>query len=125
MMVEAIEQFFRDGIVMTFAMPLGHQLAGVGVDGARITPAEMDAKSHTRETFDERVVSVDGSLEVSFRVFAAGAHSIQRYFVDIGGVTRRVDLDVFAALLHDLGNHLPLNCDDMVDKVIESFVNVH
>ena len=59
------------------------------------------------------VVSVDGSLEVSFRVFAAGAHSIQRYFIDVGRIAGRVDLNVLAAGVHQFLNHLTLNGDDV------------
>src|SRR5882724_6881838 len=106
---------------MALAVPLGYQLAGFGVDGAGVAPTEVNTESHTRKTVDERVVGVDGSLEVYFGVFAAGAHSIQRYFIDVGGVAGRVDLYVPAAGDHQFLNHLTLNSDNIGNEVIEVF----
>ena len=58
------------------------------------------------------------------RIFAARAHSLQRYFVDVGGVARGIDLNVFAAGVDQLGDHLTLDLDDMLDKVVEPFVDI-
>src|SRR5262245_42307638 len=110
---------------MALAVPLRYQFAGFWIDGAGVAAANMNSKRHSGKAFDHRVVGIDGSLQVFLRVFAARAHSIQRYLIDISGVAWCVDLDIFAARLYDLGNHLPLNCDDMIDEIVEPWVNLH
>ena len=105
-------------------MPLGDEFAGLGIDGAGVAAADVDAEGDAGKAFDERVVGVDGPLKVSFRILAAGAHSLQRYFVDISGIARGIDLNVFAAGVDQLGDHLPLDFDDMLDKVVEPFVDI-
>ena len=57
-------------------MPLGNELAGLGVDGAGVAAADVDAESHAGEIFNERVVGVNGTLKISLGIFAARAHPI-------------------------------------------------
>ena len=122
-MLETTEELFGDGVVVAFTVPLRHELARVRVDCAGVAATDVNTEGHTREALDERVICVDGSCEISLRIFAAGTHSIERNLIDVGGVTRRVDLDVFAAGFNQFGDHLSLNCDDMVDKVVEAVVS--
>ena len=89
-----------------------------GIDGAGVAAADVDAERHAGESFDKRIVGVDGTLEVSFRVFATGAHSVQGNLIDIGGITRRVDLNVLAAGVYQFADDLPFDLNHMLDKVI-------
>src|SRR5262249_61101576 len=106
-------------------MPLRNELTSLGIDSACVAAADVDPEGHTGEAFDDCVVSLDRSLQVLFRVFTARSHSIQRYFVDVSGVTRRVDLNVLAAGFYQLRDHLPFDRDDVLDKIVEAFIHAH
>ena len=97
MVLELREHLFGDAVIVPFAMPLRRDLAGGGIDGPGVTLAEMDAEGDAVEAFDHRIVGGDRAFEIALGVLAARAHAIERDFVDIGGVARRIDLDVAAA----------------------------
>ena len=94
---QPVEQPLGNGVVMAFAVPLRHHLAGRRVDGSRIAAADVDAECHAVEAGDHRVVGVDRAREIGVGVFAARSHAFERDLVDIGGIAGRVDLDVAAA----------------------------
>ena len=97
---ERIEKFLGNGVVGAFAVPLRDELAGFWVDGAGIAAADMDAERDAGESFDERIVGVDGTLKISFGVLTTGAHSVQGNLIDVRCITRRVDLNVLATRLY-------------------------
>ena len=59
----------------------------------------------------------------TLRVFATGAHPVKGNLIDVGRIAGSVDLDVLAAGFHQLLNHLSLNGNDIVDEVIQVFVD--
>ncbi len=105
-------------------MPLRHELAGLRIDGSSVTPADVDAECDTRKPVNESVIGFDGALEVSFRVLVARPHSLQRNLIDVSRVARRIDLNVLATCLHQIGDNMTLDLDDMVDEVVESLVDI-
>src|SRR3990172_10118882 len=109
---------------MPFAVPLGDELAGLGIDGAGVAAADVDAEGHAGAAFDKRVVRVNGALKVSLGIFAARAHSVERDLVDVRRVARRVNLDIPAAGLYQFGDHLPFDLNHVIDEVVETVIDV-
>src|SRR5262249_44587582 len=102
--VEPRNQALSDGVVVAFAVPLGRDLAGQGIDRPRIAATEMNAEGDAVEAGNHRIIGLDRTLHVGGRVFAAGAHALERDAVDIGSIARRVDLDVAAAGVDELAD---------------------
>ena len=75
-MVKAGEQTLGNGIIMPFAMPLRNPPSCVGVLGAGVAAADVNAKGDPGETLDHRIVGVDGALQVLVGVLIAGAHGL-------------------------------------------------
>src|SRR5262249_11739055 len=113
-----------DGVVVAFAVPLRNELASLGIDSACVAAADVDPEGHTGKAFDHCVVSIDGSLQVPLRALPTRAHSIQGYFIDVSRIARSIDLNVFAAGFYQLRDHLPLDRDDVFDKIVEPLVHV-
>jgi hypothetical protein len=67
----------------------------------------MDAEGDAVEAFDHGVVGGDRALQIAVRILAARAHAIERDLIDVGGIARRVDLDVAAASVDELADHPP------------------
>src|SRR5262249_17820881 len=74
---ERVEKLFGDAIVGAFTVPLRDEFPGFGIDRPSVAAADMDAEGHLREAFNERVVSLDRTLEIPLRIFASAAHSLQ------------------------------------------------
>src|SRR4051812_38023493 len=91
MVVESLKYPLGDRIVVTFAMPLRHDLSGLRVDSPRISPTQMNSESDTVEPCNDRIVSRDGARQVFVRVFATASHSLERHAIDVRGVPRGID----------------------------------
>ena len=76
-MLETIEQSLRDSIVRALAVPLGDELACVGIDCARVAAADVDSERNVGKALDEGVIGIDGTLEISLGVLATRAHAFQ------------------------------------------------
>src|SRR6185437_16440293 len=113
------EEPLGDSVVMALAVPLRRELAGRRIDGAGTAAADMQPEGDRIEPFDHGIVGGDRAREAALRILAAGPHGGERGLVDIGGVARRVDLDVAAAGGDQLLDHLALDSDDMVEKIVE------
>ena len=68
------------------------------------------------EAGDGSIVGGDRALHVARRVLAARAHALERDLVDIGGVARRIDLDVSAAGRDELADDLARDGDHIGEK---------
>ena len=88
-MLELVEQPLRDVVVGSFPVP----------HAALIAATEMDAESHVVEPLQDLVVGLQGTAEILFGILAPVSHRLQRRRVNVGGVTRRIDLNVTTARL--------------------------
>ena len=71
MVFEAGEQTFRDGVIVSFAMPLRHYLPGGGVGAARITATDMQSEGHAVEPRNDGVLRLDRAVKVLVGIFAS------------------------------------------------------
>ena len=103
---------------MTFAVPLRYEFPCIRIDGTRIAAANVNAKSHVGEAFNESIIRLDGTLKISLGIFAARAHSLKGNLIDIGRVARSVDLNIAAARLNQRRNHPTFDGDNIGDEIV-------
>ena len=72
---------------------------------------------------DQRRVGLERAREILLRVFAARAHLRQRRLVDIGGVARRIDVDVAAAGVGQALDDLALDRDHVGHERVHVLVD--
>src|SRR5690349_19713342 len=104
------EQLLGNGIVGAFAVPAGPTSA------TRIAATDVDREGDIGKSRDDCVVGIDRASHIFARVLAARTHAFEQRRIDVGGVTRFVDLDVSTAGSHDLSDHAPFNVDHVSQK---------
>ena len=122
-MLQLREQPLGDAVIVTFAMPLRHDFAGRRIDRARVALAQMYAEGDSVEPGNDGVIGRDRTLHVFVRILAAGAHAVERNLVDIGGVARRIDLDITAAGIDQFTDDLPRDFDDVGKERVHIRIN--
>ncbi len=90
---------------------------------ALVAAAEMNAERHAGKACDQRLVGLDRAREILLRILAARAHLVQRRLVDIGGVARRVDVDVAAAGVGKALDDLALDRDHVGHEGVHVLVD--
>src|SRR3990172_6482179 len=90
---------------------------------ALISPAQMDAEGCPVKSANDLVVSIERAGEILHWLLAARAHGFQRGRIYIGGVSRRINLNVAAAGLRQTSYDLALDLHDIGHEIVHRRVN--
>ena len=83
----------------------------------------MDAEGDTGKSGDQRVIGINGPLEILFGILAARTHTLQGNLIDIRSVPWCIDLNVSAPGVDQFSNDVPFDLDYVIDEVVEIFVH--
>ena len=110
---ELVEQPLGDGVVGALAVP----------HAALVAAAQMDAAGDVAQILNDLGFGLERAGEIRHRVLAARLHLLHRGLVDIGGETRRVDVDIAATGLHQAFDDLALDPHHVVDEIVEALID--
>ena len=83
----------------------------------------MQAECHAGKTLDDGVLGADRAVEILRRVLTPRPHAVERNLIDVGGETRSVHVHITAAGIHQLADHLALDCHDIRDEIVDVLVD--
>jgi hypothetical protein len=88
-----------------------------------VSAAEVDSEGNAVESPDQSIVGPERAPEIGEQILPARPHRLDRRAVDIGGVSRSVDMDVAASRLYEASDHRAFDLDHVGKEILHGRIN--